>query len=223
MADADRVRDFYGRWAHLYDRLATAPGVRSWRRRAAAALDLEPGDTVVEMGCGTGANFPSLCERVGPEGRVVGVDLTPAVLERARARSADRGWANVHCCLGDATRPPVSGPVDAVLGTFVLGMFPDPAAAIAEWCELCRPGGRVAVCNFQRSPHPLAWPLNRAFGAFVWASSPGWERPDGPVTTAFEDRVAAGRTALAARTEDRRFERFAGGYLGLLTGRVPAE
>ena len=220
MADLDRVREFYGQWAHLYDRLATAPGVRSWRRRAAAALDLSPGDTVVEMGCGTGANVPFLREQVGPDGRVVGIDVTRPLLDRARERAAEAGWTNAHVCAGDATQPPVSGPVDAVLGTFVLGLFRDPAAVVDDWTDLCRPGGRVAVLNFQRSDHLLAAPINLAFAAFLWAGSPGWGVPDEPVTAAFERRVDAGRTALAARTDDRRYETFGGGYLGLLSGRV---
>jgi len=84
--DVVATQSFYGRWARVYDWVATAPGVESWRTRAVGALDLDPGDTVVEMGCGTGANVPHLREAVGPEGRVVGVDLTRGMLRRARER-----------------------------------------------------------------------------------------------------------------------------------------
>ncbi len=220
MSDLDRVREFYGQWAHLYDLLASAPGVRSWRRRAAAALDLSPGDTVVEMGCGTGANVPFLREQVGPEGRVLGVDVTRPLLDRASERAAARGWTNAQFCTADATQPPISGPVDAILGTFVLGLFRNPAAVVSGWVELCREGGRVALLNFQRSDARLAAPINLAFAAFLWAGSPGWGRPEEAVTAAFERRVGAGRTALAAHTDDRRYETFGGGYLGLLSGRV---
>ena len=89
--DSSAVTDFYDRLAARYDLLATAPVVRGWRELAAEALDLDPGDTVVEMGCGTGANVPALREQVGPEGRVVGVDLTAAVLDRARAHLGPDG------------------------------------------------------------------------------------------------------------------------------------
>jgi ubiquinone/menaquinone biosynthesis C-methylase UbiE len=212
------VQSFYGRWARLYDLLATAPGVTAWRRRAVDALDLKPGDTVVEMGCGTGANLPYLRQAVGPEGTVVGLDLAPGVLARARDRIVDRGWRNVHVALADATRPPVGGPVDAVLGTFVVGMFADPATAVADWLDRCT--GRVALLNFQRSDAPLAAPLNLAFEAFVWAASPGRGVPAESPAAALERRVAAARGTLTARTADRRFETFAGGYLGLLSGRV---
>ncbi|ERG89729.1 MAG: methylase involved in ubiquinone/menaquinone biosynthesis, partial [halophilic archaeon J07HX5] len=107
---------FYDRWTRLYDRVATAPGVRSWRGWAARSLALEAGDTVLEPGCGTGANFPYLREAVGHAGTVVGVDLVGAMLDRAQTRAADAGWQNVHAVRADATRLPV-GQVDAVLAT----------------------------------------------------------------------------------------------------------
>jgi ubiquinone/menaquinone biosynthesis C-methylase UbiE len=222
MPDVAPTQAYYGRWAGLYDRLATAPGVASWRRSAVDALALEPGDTVVEMGCGTGANLPYLRERVGPAGTVVGLDVTRGVLERARERAADRGWDNVHVLQADATQPPLEGPVDAILATFVVGMFPDPGGAVTDWCDRCADGGRVALLNFQRSPHPLATPLNLAFEAVLWVNRPGWSLPTASLAGVFEASVGAAREALVARTVDRRFETFAGGYLGLLSGRVAA-
>ncbi|MFD1586835.1 class I SAM-dependent methyltransferase [Halorientalis brevis] len=219
MDSVTATQSFYGRWASLYDALARAPGVTSWRRRAADALELTSGDTVVDMGCGTGANLPHLRERVGPDGAVVGLDVTPELLDRARERVDREGWQNVHLVQADATQPPIDGPVDAVLGTFVVGMFPDPASAVADWCALC-PGGRVALLNFQRSDRLLAQPLNLAFEAFVWASAPGWRLPDEPPAAAFQRRVAAARDALTERTVDRRYEEFSGGYLGLIAGQV---
>jgi ubiquinone/menaquinone biosynthesis C-methylase UbiE len=221
----DPTRRFYGRWAHLYDLLARAPGVRSWRVRAADALALSPGDTVVEMGCGTGANVPHLRERVAPGGRVVGVDLTRGML--ARAAAADRGDSDaapasgvaVGYVQGDARRPPVAR-ADALLAAFVVGIFEDPAAAVDRWCDLVGPGGRVALLNFQRSTHPLAAPLNLAFEGFVRLSAPGGRLSRGSQSGRFERRVRAAREALVDRTVDRAFEPFAGGYLGVLSGRV---
>ena len=211
-------RQFYGRWARVYDLIAAAPGVRSWRERAASALDLDPGDTVVEMGCGTGANVPYLREGVEPGGHVVGVDVSRGMLQRARDHD-DRRGAGVHYIQGDATRPPVSG-VDAVLGTFVVGIFSDPAGAVDRWCDLVGPGGWVALLNFQRSDRALARPLNLAFEGFVRLSAPGGRLTRSSQAAAFESRVATARQALEDRTDSRRFETFAGGYVGLLSGRV---
>ena len=216
------VPEFYGRWAGLYDRLATLPGVGRWRRTAADALELSPGDTVVEMGCGTGANLPYLRRRVGPEGTVVGVDLTAELLVRAGERSPAAGLLR-----GDATRPPVAG-ADAVLGTFVTGMFADPGSVVAEWCELC--SGRVALLDLSPTDRPLARPLNPAFRAFTAASAPDSTPgevllsvlPGARAASVLSRRVDAGRETLAELTVDRRFERFALGFCGLLSGRTVA-
>jgi len=213
------MTDFYERWASVYDRVARLPGLRSWRAGAVDALDLAPGDTVVEMGVGTGANVPELRERVGPGGRVVGLDITAEML-RAALRHAGRTGPAVDYLRGDATKPPVRD-VDAVLGTFVAGLFPDPAAAVDAWCDCVVPGGRVALLNFQRSGHPVAAPLNLAFEGFVRLSAPGARLSTGSHADAFEARVATARRRLTERTVDRRYETFGGDYLGLVSGTVP--
>ncbi|MDS0281034.1 class I SAM-dependent methyltransferase [Haloarcula onubensis] len=209
---------FYERWATAYDRVARLPGLRSWRAGAVDALALSPGETVVEMGCGTGANVPELRERVGPDGRVVGLDITAEMLRTAR-RHADRTGAGVDYLRADATRAPVRN-VDAVLGTFVAGLFADPAAAVDAWCDCVVPGGRVALLNFQRSGHPLAAPLDLAFEGFVRLSAPGARLSGRSHAATFERRVAAARRRLTERTVDRRYETFGGGYLGLVSGTV---
>ena len=215
------IRSFYGRWAALYDRVATAPGVGRWRRAAADRV-AGPGDTVVEMGCGSGANLPYLRERVGAAGRVVGVDVTGPLLERAGARAAD---ANVSVVRGDATEPPVRE-ADAVLGTFVCGLFEDPAAVVEGWCDLVGPGGRVAVMDATATDDPLGRPLNPPFRAFVVAGAPGegpadvLRAPFGNADALLSRRVGAARRALAGRTEERRYEEFGLGFVGLLSGRV---
>ena len=209
---------YYGRWASLYDRVADLPGLRSWRARTAALLDVSPGDTVVEMGCGTGANVPHLRERVGPSGRVVGIDLTREMLAQASAHD-ERVGPTVDYVQADATRPPLTD-ADAVLATFVVGMFERPGAAVDRWCDLVGSGGRVALLNFQRSDRALAALLNLAFEGFVRLSSPGGRLRRSSQAAAFERRVCEARRALANRTETRRFETFAGGYLGVLAGTV---
>lgn len=219
MSDGAATRAFYGRWARLYDAVATAPGVGSWRARTVDALALSPGETVVEMGVGTGANLALLREVVGDEGRVIGVDLTRGMLARASARSEAAGWSNVHLVQGDATRPPVRGEVDAVVATFLVGMLPDPAEAVREWLDLLAPGGRLALLNAARSPYwPLA-PLNLAFRGFVRLGSPGWRGGRSGVTS-LEERIDAATTALAAGTETHERELLGGGFGRLRWGRL---
>ncbi|MDG5759223.1 class I SAM-dependent methyltransferase [Natronococcus sp. A-GB1] len=167
----ETAQEFYGRWARLYDLIARrTPGIPALRRRAAAACRLERGDTVVEMGCGTGANLPYLREQVGPEGTIVGIDFTGPILERARDLTAE--YDNVHVARGDATQPPVDEDVDAVLATFVVGMLEDPARSVDDWCDLVEPGGHVVLANAARSDEWYAPPVNAVFRAIVVLSTP---------------------------------------------------
>lgn len=215
MSDVASVRSFYGRYAPLYDLVATAPGVGRLRAAAAEALDVDRGDAVVEMGCGTGANFRHLRERVGPEGRVVGVDVTPAVLARARDRAA--AWDNVAVLRGDATRPPVAGPVDGVLATFVVGMVPDPAATIGDWLSLLAPDGRVALLDAAPSPVRGTAPLNVAFRLAVRVANPGGLTAASP--DRLDARVEAAHGAVADRAADAREDYRALGFVRLTSGR----
>ena len=221
MADVGTVTAFYGRLARAYDLVAThTPGVPAIRRRAVAALDLHPGDTVVEMGCGTGANLPYLREQIGAEGCVVGIDLTPGMLARARNRVARNGWRNVHLARGDAGDPPVER-ADAVLATFVVGMLPDPAAAVRRWESLV-PGGRVALVDATRSNRPSARPLNGVFRAFVTLTTPpvGRLRYDEPPAGLLDRRVASARESLARHGELTVDESLALGFVRLSAATV---
>ncbi|EMA46726.1 class I SAM-dependent methyltransferase [Halococcus saccharolyticus] len=220
--DVSAAQAFYGRWARLYDLVATFPGVGSWREGAAQSLDLSAGDTVIEMGCGTGANFPYLRERVGPGGTVVGVDFTRGMLDRAATCVAREGWTNVHLVHGDATAPPVTGSVDAVLASFVVGMFTDPVRAVDGWLDLVRPGGHIALLDAARSTRPLARPLDAAFRLFVAASTPPATqlRYVNPPWELLDERVAAARRPLADRTADRTDETFGLGFVRLSSGRI---
>lgn len=203
---------FYTRWADLYDHVSRSiPGIAGLRRRTAEALDLELGDVVVEMGCGTGANLAYLREEVGPEGTVVGVDFSAGVLDRAREHVTREGWRNVHLVRGDATAPPVQG-ADAVVATFVIGMFSDPQRVVEGWCEFVGSGGTVALLNATRSRRAYGPVVNLPFRAFVYASTPGKRRFDDP-TGVLDRRVAAGH-----RTVERRCDRTVhdDGALGLV-------
>ena len=223
--DIREVAGFYGRWATLYDRIAVAPGVDRWRRAAASGVT-SPGDTVVEMGCGTGVNLPYLRERVGPDGRVVGIDITGPLLGLARERVA--AYDNVAVVRGDATAPPIRE-ADAVLATFVCGLLSDPAAVVDRWCDLVGPGGRVAVLDATASDDPRGRMLNPLFRAFVAAGSPTdhvrdvFRAPFEGGTELLSRRVDASRTALAERTVGRRYEEFALGFVGLASGTVRDE
>lgn len=207
------TQSFYGRWARAYDWFSRLlPGTAGLRSAAADALSLTRGDTVVDLGCGTGANLPHLRERVGPSGTVVGVDLAPRMLARAETHVERAGWQNVHVVQGDAGRPPVAD-ADGVLVSFVLGLLPDPGAAAGRWLDCLVDSGRVAVLEAGRSDHPTGRLLNPAFDAFVAAGSPSGDRDD--PGRELDARIDAARSTLVERATLTHDDRRAGGFVRL--------
>ncbi|MFC7166820.1 class I SAM-dependent methyltransferase [Halospeciosus flavus] len=193
---SDEVQSFYTRIAPVFDLVARyTPGVGAARRVAAETLALTPGDTVLDVGCGTGANAPTLREQVGASGRVVGVDLTEALLRRARTRGVD-------VVRGDATRLPVDGPVDGVLATFVVGMFEDPETVVSSWLDCLTEGDRLVVLEATSSDHPFGRVANPLFERFVRTGAPDPQggrderEHDAGVRSLLDERVATAERTL---------------------------
>jgi SAM-dependent methyltransferase len=192
---AARIRESYGRWARLYDWFARATAsVGGVRRGCAAALDLAPGDTVVEFGCGPGVNIPVLRDAVGPTGRVVGVDITGRMLGRARAFVERRGWENVSLVRGDAATPPLAA-ADGVLATFVTSLFPDAYDVVDRWCDLT---DTVVIANFVPRGGRAA---NAALWAFTRLNARLFDASGGDALAQLADRTAASRRALEDRMD----------------------
>src|SRR5687767_6572375 len=102
---------------------------------------LRPGETVLDLGSGAGNDVFIARHEVGPEGRVLGVDMTPDMVSRARANAAKHGYDNVEFRLGEIERLPVeAGGVDVVISNCVLNLVPDKARAFAEMARVLRPG-----------------------------------------------------------------------------------
>lgn len=110
------------------------------------AGELEPGERVVDVGCGAGFDTVIAARMVGERGRVVGVDMTPQMLERARIASEAAGASNVELRLGYAEELPVEDAwADVVISNGVLNLAPDKEAAFAELARVVRPGGRLQI------------------------------------------------------------------------------
>ena len=150
----ERLIETYRKKAKYYDvtsRLYPAPGYpqRDQRIGAVRALRLRPGATVVDMACGTGLNFPLLEKVVGPGGRIVGVDLTDAMLARAQDRIAKNGWSNISLVHSDAAGFGFPAEVDAILSTYALTQVPECADVIAHGAKALSGGGRWAVLDLK--------------------------------------------------------------------------
>lgn len=173
--DADEVGSLYDRIAPGYD---LASGAYTWfgaRRlgpRAIELLDLRPGDTAVDLGCGTGVNLEGLARAVGPTGRVIGVDISDGMLTQARRRRAVRdNPTRIDLVQADLREYRLPADTRGVLSTFAMEMVPEHEHVISAACAtLAGSGGRLAISGLRRPPGWPEWAvrlgiiLNRPFG-----------------------------------------------------------
>lgn len=156
-----QLRDLYRARAANYDfsaNLYYLIGFRevSYRKLAVSALGLHSGYTVVEVGCGTGLNFPYLLQSIGKTGKLIGVDLTDAMLEKARERVRRNGWQNVELVEADAAAYVFPAGIHGVLSTFALTLVPEYEQVIARSARALASGGRLVIADFKK---PDNWPL----------------------------------------------------------------
>jgi demethylmenaquinone methyltransferase/2-methoxy-6-polyprenyl-1,4-benzoquinol methylase len=187
----------YRKKAKHYDltsRLYPAPGYpqRTQRLRAVQALGLRPGDTVVDIACGTGLNFPLIEEVIGPGGRIVGVDLTDAMLARAEDRITTNGWSNVSLVQADAADFDFPANVDAILSTYALSQVPECAEVIARGAAALSDGGHWVVLDLKLPANTPRW-LARVGTATVrpFASIDEWimRRPWEAIRAAMQEEL----------------------------------
>jgi demethylmenaquinone methyltransferase/2-methoxy-6-polyprenyl-1,4-benzoquinol methylase len=109
---------------------------------AVERLELRAGDTVIDVACGTGLNFPMLEERIGESGRLVGIELSPPMLDQARSRVLSQGWQNVTLIEAAVEEAELDVAADAALFSFVHDVLQSPRA-IANVVSHLKPGARV--------------------------------------------------------------------------------
>jgi demethylmenaquinone methyltransferase/2-methoxy-6-polyprenyl-1,4-benzoquinol methylase len=130
--------------------------LHAYRQCAVASLALEPGDTVVEIACGTGLNFELLEQAVGPSGKIVGVDVTDAMLAQARRRVEREGWRNVDLVAADAASYEFPAGAGGILSTFALTLIPEFDEVIARGARALAAGRRWVVADLKMPGWPGA-------------------------------------------------------------------
>jgi arsenite methyltransferase len=155
--------DIWGRF-HIYEPIVALGVGRSGarlRRTAAQALRLEPGESVIDIGTGTGLTLPYLVAGVGPNGRVVGLDRSATMLDGAKDRAPS---PPVELVEGDAMKLPFADATfDAAISTYGMTAVEEVDPAIDEMIRVVRPGGRLAIAEV----HFVNWPTPAAFNRAV--------------------------------------------------------
>lgn len=167
------IQDRYRRIARYYDRsliLLRLCGFRErqYRRQAVASLALRPGDTVIDLGCGTGRNLSLLRAAVGAQGQVIGVDLTDAMVSEARQKVRASGWENVELVEADAATYDFPPETRGILSTFAITLAPTYDDILRRAADALAPGGRLAVLDLKL---PERWPMWLIRTA-AWANRP---------------------------------------------------
>lgn len=161
----DGIRDLYRKRAGNYDftaQLYYLVGYRllKYRKMAIKGLNLKRGDRIVDIGCGTGLNFPLLVDRAGPDGRIVGVDLTEEMLKKARDRVRKHHWSNVKLVQSDAGKFTFPDRVDGVISTAAISLMPGYDEIIRRGAEALSPGGRFVILDFKLAENRPQWLTN---------------------------------------------------------------
>jgi len=168
------IERMYRYWARTYELLVPiyllGNGGRL-RTETIRALNLQPGQAVLDVACGTGANFPLIQEQIGPTGTLVGVDYTPAMLDQARTRIQRRGWQNVQLVRSDAAQLALGRQFDAALCTLAMSVIPDYQGALQRMIAHVRPGGRVVIADAKHSSRWYAQSFNFIADLLGWGAA----------------------------------------------------
>jgi len=165
----EEIRDVYDKRAGIYAfavyccYLLGFP-IGKYRRLVIEALAPQPGDTIIEIGCGTGMNFPLLEEKIGAEGKIVGVDISQAMLDRADKRIRAAGWQNVELIHSSAIDYDFPDGIDGIIAVGVLTYEPDYDAVIERGAAALAPGKRWIIFDYKM---PTGW-FRYFVPLFIW-------------------------------------------------------
>jgi len=157
------VKAAYRRYARIYDVIFGAV-LQPGRRAVLEALNLKPGDRVLEVGVGTGISLPLYPRNV----RITGIDVSLEMLEKARARVERAKLSNVEALLEmDAeTMAFPDASFDKVVAMYVVSVVPRPGKLLEELHRVCRPDGDIFIVNHFQSENPIVGSLERALAGF---------------------------------------------------------
>lgn len=177
------------------------------RSEAVQRLQLQPGNRVIDAGCGNGASFPYLHGQVGPSGEVIGIEISAAMAAPARRHIQENGWTNVQVINESAELAVLNGEFDALL-LFAAHEILTSTRMLDHLFASLRDGARVAAFGAKLTPPPLGW----LFNPFFRLVSRKWLANSPPINT-------QPWRLLAQRLAEIRVEQRLGGVMYLVSGR----
>ncbi|GAX59093.1 methylase [Candidatus Scalindua japonica] len=131
--------------------------IKAYRSLAIDKLSLQRGNCVIELGCGTGLNFPFLMDQIGQEGQLIGVDLTPEMLDIARKRVKRSGWKNVELIQSDIATYDFPERANGVLAAGLLGYIPEYDRIIKTVSQSLLHGGHISILDGKQPEDLSSW------------------------------------------------------------------
>lgn len=148
-----------------------------WRNFAVKQANVQPGETVLDVACGTGDLTHAFATR-SPAGKVIGLDFTPGMLDRARLKLVDlprKHHEQVTYMQGDAQElPQTTASIDVLSIAFGIRNVTVPSRALAEFARVLRPGGRIVILEFEHPKNPLVRAFNDFYCAKVMPRTATW-------------------------------------------------
>jgi demethylmenaquinone methyltransferase/2-methoxy-6-polyprenyl-1,4-benzoquinol methylase len=202
--DRGRALEQYGAMARRYE-MRTASGDQ-WRRDLVAKLAPQPGEVILDVGCGTGRNFEQIQQWMGPTGRLIGIEQSPEMLEQAHELVERHGWTNVELQCASAEDAAVPAKADAVMLCAVHDVMRSPAA-LANVLRHVREGGRLVAGGAKWAPwlrsgavslNLSTWRLNRDCVSTFEGFRRPWNRLDALVGDLRIDEIYFGGGYIAS-------------------------
>ena len=152
----ETMTNYYSVQSHFYD--CTRWAFLYGRKRLIEKLDIRPGERVVEIGCGTGANFGAIQAGLRNTGELIGIDCSGPMLRKAEQRAQENAWSNVRLLDLEYGKETVTqGQADVVLFSYSLSMIEDWQRALSCAVSELRPDGRVGVLDFCKAADSSNW------------------------------------------------------------------
>lgn len=157
--DKEVLKQVYRKRAPAYNNSVKLFNLIGWRVnfyriKAVDALNLKKGDTVVDLCCGTGLNFPHLQNVVGSKGKIIGVDLSGDMLKVAERQVKNNGWGNVTLVNSDAAQYQFPKNINGIITSYAITLIPEYDSIITRGSDVLNKGGRFVILDFKK---PDGW------------------------------------------------------------------